>query len=214
MKGKAMTTDNESTSNNSSSGGANTDPGGEGKNQQKNSVSYETYTKVLDEAKAAKAKLREFEENFNKTREEKLKADGDWKGLLETRESRIKELETELSKTSEKFSSLHDRITNSQKLAKVLSKVGGHVDEKYYGLIDISDVKTNPETGEIDDMSAAKVAESFRTTYSDVVKKGFNPASMGETKGAGNQPAATIPYEEWSRLPYNEKKKWRTSQIK
>jgi hypothetical protein len=211
MKGKSMTTD----SNQDASGGSNTNPGGEGdKSQDKKSVSYETYSKLLDEAKSVKLKLKEYEEKVHKTQEEKLKAEGDWKGLIELREARIKELEGETDTLGKKYQTLNERIANSQKLSSVISKLGGSLDPKYYGLIDLSDVKVNPETGEIDDMSAAKVAESFRVEYSETIKKGFNPNSMGENRSGSNNGQGTISHAEWLRLPYLEQKKWKYNQIK
>jgi len=214
-----MTTENESSN---SSSGANTNASGEGdKNQQNNDnggkgqVSYETYLKTLDEAKKAKEKLRALEEEKNRVAEEKMISEGNWKGLIEARENRIKELEEENRVTKSKYGELNERIAGSQKLSKVLSKLGGDLDDKYFGLIDISEVKVNPETGEVDDMSAAKVAENFRTMYPETIKKKFNPNSMGENRsGTGNDQPTTIAYKDWSKLPYNEQRKWKYSQIK
>jgi len=211
------------TTNESSNGssGTNSEAGGDGEKNQNNEntgkghVSYETYQKTLDEAKKAKEKLRAIEEQASKLAEEKMIAEGNWKGLLEARENRIKELEEENNQTKSKYGELNERIAGSQKLSKVLSKLGGDLDDKYFGLIDISEVKVNPETGEVDDMSAAKVAENFRTMYPETIKKKFNPNSMGENRsGTGNDQPTTIAYKDWSKLPYNEQRKWKYSQIK
>jgi predicted nucleic acid-binding Zn-ribbon protein len=210
---------NGENSNSEGSSGTNPNAGGEGQNQSttenKRSVSYETYLKTLDEAKSAKSRLKALEEERNKIAEEKLKAEGDWKGLLDLRESRIKELEGESNQLKEKYSGLNERVTSSQKLSKVLSKIGGDLDPKYYGLIDISEVKINPETGEIDDMSATKVAENYRTEYAETIRKKFNPNSMGENKpGGDNGQSDFINFDKWAKLPYNEQKKWKISQVK
>lgn len=211
-----MATDDTSNS----SSGANTNASGEGgKNQNNDStgkgqVSYETYLKTLDEAKKAKEKLRAIEEQASKLAEEKMLAEGNWKGLLEARENRIKELEEENNQTKSKYGELNERIAGSQKLSKVLSKLGGDLDDKYFGLIDISEVKVNPETGEIDDMSAAKVAENFRTMYPETIKKKFNPNSMGENRGGESKEPSTISHKVWSKLPYTEQRKWKFAQIK
>jgi hypothetical protein len=209
-----MTTKNDNP--NHGSGGTNVIPGGENETiPKKDVVSYETYSRVLDEAKAVKAKLKEHEDILNKTKEDKLKSDGDWKGLLELRDSRIKELQEESEAVGKKYQGLNERIVNSQKLSSVISKLGGSLDSKYYGLIDLNDIKTNPDTGEIDDMSAAKVAESFKVQYPETIKKGFNPNAMGESgNGSNSGVQTTINQAEWLKLPYKEQKKWKVSQIK
>lgn len=216
-----MPSENQDAENQTQQGTSGTNPnaGGEGQNQSttenKRSVSYETYLKTLDEAKSAKSRLRALEEEKNKIAEEKLKSEGDWKGLLELRESRIKELEGESTQLKEKFTGLNERVTSSQKLSKVLSKIGGDLDPKYYGLIDISDVKINPETGEIDDMSATKVAENYRTEYAETIKKKFNPNAMGENRPGGqSSDGEFISFDKWSKLKYSEQKKWKMAQVK
>lgn len=207
-----MTTENSS---NLDASGVNTNSSGEGeKSNEKRSVSYETYLKTLDEAKSAKSRLKANEDALNKIQEEKMKADGDWKGLLEARENRIKELSEQSELLNKKYSSLNERITNSQKLSMVISKLGGNLDEKYFGLIDLQEIKTNPETGEIDDMSATKVAESFRTTYPETIKKAFNPNAMGETRNSSNSSQTIISRDQWLKLSYVEQKKWPISSIK
>lgn len=214
-----MTTENEeNTSNQSGSSGTNSQASGDGQQKQgedKQHVSYETYKKTLDEAKTAKAKLKAIEEEKQRLAEEKMVAEGNWKGLLEARENRIKELEEETNAIKGQYGELNERITGSKKLSKVLSKIGGDIDEKYFGLIDISDVKVNPETGEVDDMSAAKVAESFRTMYPETIKKKFDPKSMGEDRsGSTKEGQSTITYAEWLKLDWKQQKKWNPTQIK
>lgn len=204
-----MVTENENSNDDSNQNGSSgTDPnaGGSGQKNQDNKrqVSYETYTKTLDEAKAAKARLKALEESLNKVSDEKMKSDGDWKGLIEAREKRIQELEAHTQEVSTKYETLNERIVSSHKLSKVISKLGGGLDEKYFGLIDLNEVKVNPESGEIDDLSAAKVAESFRTMYPETIKPKGNTRMMGEvgSKGSGTQ----LTYEAWSKLTYQEQK--------
>lgn len=217
-----MTTQNDGdTSNQSASSGSNSQASGEGQqkenqnsNDEKQHVSYETYKKTLDEAKTAKAKLRALEEEKQRIAEEKMIAEGNWKGLLEARDNRIKQLEEETNTVKSKYGELNETITGSKKLSKVLSKIGGDIDDKYFGLIDISEVKVNPETGEVDDMSAAKVAENFRTMYPETIKKKFNPNAMGENKTSSNDAPTTISYDAWCKLSWSDQKKWKFSQIK
>lgn len=192
-----------------SASGESTETSGNGeenqtKKEEKGSVSYETYKKTLAEAKSAKAKLRELEAIHNKSAEEKMKAEGDWKGLLEARENQIKELEAKTSELENNYSSLNETILESKKLSKIISKLGAHLDDKYFGLIDLKDVKINPETGEIDEISAARVAENFKREYPETLKPRKSSMMMGEAGTKGDS-GSILTYDAWLKLPYKEK---------
>lgn len=176
-------------------------------------VSHETYLKVLGEKKAATARLREFEETQRKAEEERLKKDGDWKGLIEAREAEITTLRKSLEDTSSMFGKLNDRVINGEKLSSVLSALGSDVPSKYFGLIDIDEVSFNPETGEIDTLTAKKVAEKFKREYPEVLKKKVHSDMMGSGHGNGVSGGNTIRRNDWIKLPYDKQKAFKQSQI-
>lgn len=176
-------------------------------------VAYETYQKVLAEKKAASARLKEFEENQRKAEEERLKKDGDWKGLIDARETEISNLRKSLEETSSKFEKLNSRVTNGEKLSSVLSQLGADVPSKYYGLIDIDDVSINPETNEIDTMTAKKVTDRFKQEYPEVLKKNVHAGMMGTGHGNGVSGGNTIKHADWVKLPYDKQKAFKQSQI-
>ena len=148
-----------------------------------------------------------------RTEEERLKKDGDWKGLIEAREAEIANLRKSLEDTSSKFEKLNSRVTNSEKLSSVLSHLGADVPSKYFGLIDIDDVSINPETGEIDALTAKKVAERFKAEYPEVLKKPVHSGMMGTGHGNGVGGGSTIKHSDWAKLPYDKQKAYHISQI-
>ena len=210
-----MTT--ESTQVNTESSGSN-DPNassnqGQESTQNEGKVAYETYRKVLGEAKNAKEKLRALEAEFTKEREAKMKSNEDWKGLLELREAEIKDLRAQQSKLNEDYQSLDSHIKTGKKLSAVLNKIEGQLDQKYFGLIDLDDVVINPETGDIDDMSATQAALKYKTQYPETIKKGGYAGMMGDGRSSGTNGATTISRDSWIKLPYREQLKWKHSQI-
>jgi hypothetical protein len=176
-------------------------------------VSHESYLKLLGEKKAASARLKEFEEAQKKAEEERLKKDGDWKGLIDARESEIANLRKSLEDTSSRFEKLNNRVTNGEKLSSVLTALGADVPSKYFGLIDIDEVSINPETGEIDALTAKKVAERFKLEYPEVLKKSVHSGMMGAGHGNGVSGGNTIKLSDWVKLPYDKQKAFKQSQI-
>lgn len=205
---------NPSGNDGQSAGGDSNDQGASQSNQpQEKRVSYETYQKLLAEKKAASAKLKEYEELQKKADEDRLKKDGDWKGLIDAREAEISALRKSLDETTTRFEKLNNRVTNGEKLSSVLSQLGADVPSKYFGLIDIDEVSVNPETGEIDTLTAKKVAEKFKQEYPEVIKKSVHSGMMGAGHGNGVSGSGTIKYSEWAKLPYDKQKAFKQSQI-
>ena len=210
--------DNQNTNTDQQASGSTDQQNTSGDNQQKKpdgTVAYETYQKVLNEAKNAKEKLRALESEFHKERENKMKHEGDWKGLIELREKEIKELKDQMTKISNDYSTLDSHVKTSKKLSAVLNKIEGVIDQKYYGLIDLDEVMVNPESGEIDEMSVIKAAQSFKTQYPEVVRKSGFSGMMGDgrTNNSSSTEGATIGRDAWIKLPYRDKMKWKHAQI-
>jgi hypothetical protein len=189
---------------NGSGGAANENQNGDNKNGG-SGVSYETYTKAIDEIKKTKAKLKELEDNQSKIIQEKMKTDGDWKGLLDSRESKIKELESQIGDIKSRYDGLNEQVIESKKLGKVLSKLGGSLDSKYFGLIDLDEVKINPETNDIDELSVIKVVDGYKSKYPETLKKTGNTKMMGESGGDNQNGDKSLTYDAWLKLPYAEK---------
>lgn len=197
------------------SGGVNVNPGGNPDDKSKkddapilpkkdDTVSFESYQKVLDEKKAkdrlladATSKLEAFEKADRDRQETEAKAKGDLETLLK--------LEREKRETAEKQASeIKESLTRGAKLRSVLKSLSGEIEDQYLGLIDISQVVIDPTTGQPDDLSAKKVAKDFEEKFSRVIVK---PGAAKLPNGAPASGANAITLEEWKKLPLDQMKK-------
>jgi hypothetical protein len=123
-------------------------------------VSYETYSKVLSEAKKLKEKVKSFEESLQKEQEEKLKSQNEWKTLAEQYKSKYDE-ETKAK------SELLDQVTNGIKYDAFRRNLGGElVDEReFLEKVPFDKIVINPETKQIDEDSAKMAAAEFAKKY-------------------------------------------------
>lgn len=188
------------------SGGTEQTPGGASDNpndnpnpttagdQKPQTVSHETYTKVLDEAKKAKAKVAEYEREQKKRDEEALTKQGEYKKLAEQREQELKE-------EREKRVSLETRIADSRKLNAILGSVTGEVPKQYWGLIDTNQIAVDPETGIPDEASVKKAAQAFEKQFPDVVKKPSRGKLPDDVPLGGT---GKLSYKEWLGLPLKD----------
>jgi hypothetical protein len=163
---------------------------------QDNRVSYETYQKVLDEAKKAKEKARELEAFKKQTEEEKLKAEGNLQAIIKMREE-------ELFKVREDKEQLERGLQDGSKLRAVLDSLNGRVDDAYYGLFDLSQIVIDPRTQLPDQMSVAKYARDFEAKYGLVIQKDTSSRLPNNAPQTGS---ASLTYEEWLKLPLKEQK--------
>lgn len=174
-------------------------PGGnpEDKKDKKAAVAYESYKKALDEKKAAQAKLKEFEDREKKRAEEEAKAKEDYKTLLETREKEAEELKTKLS-------TVESRLSNGVKLNAFISSLSGKVEQKYWGQINLDLIEMNPETGLPDEVSLKKAVNDFEQEYPEIIQKPSNSRMPNDApRGGGTK----LKYDDWMKLPYEEKRK-------
>lgn len=161
------------------------------------SVSYDSYKKAVDEAKAAKKKADELERKEKQREEAALAEQGNYKKLLEQRE-------TELKDERKKYSELNSKVTESRKMNAFLGAVSGEIPDKYWGLVDLDAVAVDPETGKPDEASVKAAAEAFEKQYPDVVKK---PTRSKLPNDAPNGGSAKLKYVDWLKLPDDQKAK-------
>lgn len=178
-----------------------TQAGGEG--EGKNVVSFETYSKLLDQHKKTKEKEREYadkvklyEDEKKKVEESKLKEQGEYKKLLDNRESEIKKLQ-------EDNDNFKRAVYDGAKLQAVLEKLPGKIKKKeYLNFIDIEKIAIDPETNIIDEKTVQDVASLFVKEHSSLIEvSGKNPLPNDSGK-----PGSTLKYEDWVKLPLKEKK--------
>lgn len=189
----------------------NPNPSGEPNKDEK--VEYSTYKKVLTEKKnqserlrAAEAKIAEFETSQREKDENDLKETNQFKTLYEN-------AKVELKESKDAFKGLSGKLTTAVKIEAFKETIDGDVASKYHGFIDSESIIIDPETGEVDQMSVKSVVEKFKADHSQLItlptnKTSTNPYPKGESGSVDK-----ISYDEWLKLPKEEMRKWKTSQI-
>lgn len=173
----------------------------------KDSVSYETHRRLLDEKKKAvaqkaelEARLASFEAKERQAEEEKLKQTGEYQKLLTLREQ-----ENQLLKT--KLDSFDSHIKKASKLNAFMKAAGTELDDKWLPLVDVEQIAFRPDAdGEIDMLSVQASVETFKKTWPEAFKPKGSQIPSDMPNGTG-----TITESEWNKLP--DKKKYRPNQI-
>jgi hypothetical protein len=135
-------------------------------------VKYETYSKVLSEAKKLKEKVKEYETVLQQSQEQKLKEQNEWKALAEQYKSK-------LDQTSHVLQEQEKSIVNGLKFHEFEKHLGGKLKDKEYAtFVEFDRIVLNPETKQVDE-------DSVKTVAADFIKK---HASLVEFQGSGKLP--------------------------
>lgn len=171
----------------------------------KDSVSYDTHRKLLDEKKKLQAKVEAWEAEKKAKDEEELVRKGETQKLLDLAKKEAEELRTKLTQKEQ-------RELQAKKLSAVIRGLGSNVDEKWYGVLGqhIDDVIVNPETGEVEMMSVTNIVEDLKKTWPEMLKKpGVGmPADAPKGNGSGQ-----IERSEWLKLSAKDMAKYKPDQI-
>lgn len=157
-----------------------------GQQRETQTVSYQSYQKAVDEVKSAKAKAQELESRLSAIEEAKLNEQGDYKKLVELRESRIKELETQLKGVASERDNVLRENQDTWKLQAFHSALDGKIKKpEYLSFVDLESIVIDPETKQVDASSVQNVVSSFMENYSDLVeKKSFKGLPSDAPRGA------------------------------
>jgi hypothetical protein len=148
----------------STHGSADVDNTSGAKDKSQDKVAYETYLKVLSEAKNAKEKLRLLEASAQEMNDNKLKEQNEWKALAESKEKSLLE-------TTSKLNHLESTILESVKLNAFQRHLGGKIkDDAYYQFVDTDKIAYNPETKRVDEESVKSVVADFVKRHSSLVE--------------------------------------------
>lgn len=127
-------------------------------------VKYETYSKVLSEAKKLKEKVKEYESVLEQSKEQKLKEQNEWKALAE-------QYKHKLDETSSVLQEQERSIINGLKYQEFEKHLGGRLKKKdYASFVDFDRIVLNPETKAVEPDSAKVVAAEFLKQYSELVE--------------------------------------------
>lgn len=187
--------------------GDNSAPGGSGNPDDikvKDTVSYDTHKKLLDEKKKLADKVALFESDKTERERKELESKGEYQKLIELEKKRADDA---VAKVAE----FDARMVQAKKLKALLGAVGGEVDEKFYDFLPIDQIVIDPETKEINLTSVAQVAEGFKKQFPELLKKPNGPRlPNGAPQGSD---AGTIARAEWMKLSSKEMLKYKPSQI-
>lgn len=176
-----MSTDNAGSATSQESSGST-------ENQSNDKVAYDTYRRVLAEAKKLKEQVKAFEEDRVKGNEQKLKDQNEWKTLAENYKSQL----------DEKTKVLIDQeqsIVNGMKYQEFEKHLGGRLKDKEYAtFIDFDKIVMNPETKRIDDESVKSVVSEFVKRHSHLVS--FQSTGRMPNEASKNHSFGTKPVEQ------------------
>lgn len=142
-------------------------------------VAYETYRRVLAEAKKYKDQAKLLEDEKNKNHESKLKEQNDWKALAEAKSSQVESLE-------KAFKEQNEQIVNGLKYQQFEKHLGGKLkDQDYATFIDFDKIVINPDTRRVDDESVKGVVGEFVKKHSHLVDFGDNRRMPNEAASSG-----------------------------
>lgn len=172
---------------------------------KKDSVTYETHRKLLDEKKKLQAKLAEIENDKKQKEEEELTRKGETQKLLELVKKEAEELRTKLTVKEQ-------REVQAKKLSAVIRSLGSNVDEKWFGVIGqhLDEVVYNPDSGEVEQMSVTAIVEDLKKTWPEMIKKLPVGMPADAPRGSGQ---GVIERSEWLKLSAKEMRKYRPEQV-
>jgi hypothetical protein len=127
-------------------------------------VSYETYQKVLNEAKKAKELAKQLAEDKAKAEEKRLAEQNEWKTLPEQYKAKFEQTSTILSEQEKS-------IVNGLKYQEFEKHLGGRLKKRDYAtFIDFEKIAINPETKSVDEESVKTVVSGFLKEHSALVE--------------------------------------------
>jgi len=127
-------------------------------------VKYETYSRVLSEAKKLKEKVKEYEAHLQQSQEQKLKEQNEWKALAEQYKSKLDQ-ESAIRQEQERS------IINGLKFHEFEKHLGGRLKNKDYAtFVDFEKIILNPETKQVDPDSVKAVAAEFVKHHPSLVE--------------------------------------------
>lgn len=165
-------------------------------------VKYETYKRTVGEVKKFKSKLTAAEEELQKYKEAERKREEEEMEKRGEFDKVKKNLMDELEKERLEKKALLKQQTDNRKLGAFLSTLGGSVDKEYWPLIDIDQIAIDPDSGEIDELSVTRLADSFKSKHSRLIDGVKGPKVYD---GSPNR-EASLSVEEWRKLPLKERK--------
>lgn len=140
-------------------------------------VKFETYDKVMSKLKKTESLLKEttdrvsqFEKEQRAKQENELFEKGEYEKLLKLEKEKNQELLKSFEETRQERDSAFNTLIKARKEQAVVEKLSGKLKKAaYFDYINTDEVIINPETGEIDQESAALVANKFAQSFPELI---------------------------------------------
>jgi hypothetical protein len=127
-------------------------------------VSYETYLKVLGEAKKAKEERNALLAEKSKVDESKLKENNEWKTLAD-------QYKEKLDQTTQTLQEQEKSIINGLKYHEFEKHLGGKLkDRDYATFVEFDKIILHPETRHVEESSVKSVVSEFLKKHSSLVE--------------------------------------------
>jgi hypothetical protein len=145
---------------------------------QTGKVSYETYQKVLNEAKKAKELAKHLAEEKAKNDEKALADQQQWKVLAD-------QYKAQLDQTKSVLSEQEKSIVNGLKYQEFEKHLNGKLKNRDYAtFIDFEKIAINPESRTVDEESVKSVVSEFLKSHASLVEF-QSGAKLPNNAGAG-----------------------------
>lgn len=167
-------------------------------------VAYGTHKRLLRQHKSQIAREAEKDKELQGFRDAKANTERE---KLESRGEYDKALDA-LRKENEKLTTANVQATKDavdrRKLSAVLTKLPGKIDNsKYLGFVNLDDVAVDPDTGEVDTVSAQQSADLFVEEHGKLLVA----ASGAELPPGDPRPNGKMSHDAWKAMPHAERKK-------
>lgn len=157
-------------------------------------VKYETYNRVLSEAKKLKEKVKEYEAASQNLQEQKLREQNEYKQLADTYKQQLEGIKS-------KFEDQEKSIINGLKYQEFEKHLGGKLrDRDYATFVDFEKIVLDPETRKVNEDSAKAVAAEFIKRHASLVEFGStaklpNQAASSASVSGGKDVSKMTPKE-------------------
>lgn len=196
------------------------DPENNPNNTSNDSVSRSAYEKLLREKrnlnealKNTNAEMATIREQIDSLSAKDAEAKGEWQKLLEGERKKNETLASQLAEKDKRITDFETSQVHAKKFSAVLSELGGAVDKKFWGLIDVDDLEVD-EDGTVNAKQVKELANTLRNNYPEIItpKKGSFPP--GKMPGDGKHVTKKrVTGAEYNRMSLEEKRKFKPSDI-
>ncbi len=171
------------------------------KKDEKNTVDYATFSKLLDQKKARDKELADLKAERDNDNKKKLLEKEQYKKLYEETNEKLNEATGKLGELTQ------NRIEDFKEAAFLKTLPSQLLNSEYMAHADIKDIILDEETGTINMDSVKGVVDKFVKIHGHLLVKKNKQNLPNNAPGNTNSSQGKITYAEWQKLPLADKKK-------